>query len=32
MKQTTKITGWVHRDIKDPESIADHTFQMGLED
>ncbi|XP_041018716.1 5'-deoxynucleotidase HDDC2 isoform X2 [Juglans microcarpa x Juglans regia] len=26
----TKRTGWVRREIKDPESIADHMYRMGL--
>ncbi|KAJ7979556.1 HD domain-containing protein 2 [Quillaja saponaria] len=28
--KTTKRAGWVLRDIKDPESIADHMYRMGL--
>uniref|UniRef100_A0A2N9EMH3 5'-deoxynucleotidase n=1 Tax=Fagus sylvatica TaxID=28930 RepID=A0A2N9EMH3_FAGSY len=28
--KTTKRTGWIRRDIKDPESIADHMYRMGL--
>lgn len=28
--QTTKRAGWVRRDVKDPESIADHMYRMGL--
>ncbi|XP_018833228.2 5'-deoxynucleotidase HDDC2 isoform X1 [Juglans regia] len=28
--KTTKRTGWVRREIKDPESIADHMYRMGL--
>ncbi|XP_065849708.1 uncharacterized protein [Euphorbia lathyris] len=26
----TKRTGWVKRDVKNPESIADHMYRMGL--
>ena len=29
-KKTTKRAGWVRRDVKDPESIADHMYRMGL--
>ncbi|GLT97586.1 hypothetical protein SLE2022_151430 [Rubroshorea leprosula] len=28
--KTTKRAGWVRRDVKDPESIADHMYRMGL--
>ncbi|MED6157252.1 hypothetical protein PIB30_021754 [Stylosanthes scabra] len=28
--KTTKRTGWVRRDVKNPESIADHMHRMGL--
>ncbi|KAL5537819.1 hypothetical protein UlMin_044393 [Ulmus minor] len=28
--KTTKRTGWVRRDVKDPESIADHMYRMGI--
>ncbi|KAM4125742.1 hypothetical protein ACB094_01G333300 [Castanea mollissima] len=28
--KTTKRAGWVKRDVKDPESIADHMYRMGL--
>ncbi|KAG9148732.1 hypothetical protein Leryth_013413 [Lithospermum erythrorhizon] len=28
--KTTKRTGWVRRDVKGPESIADHMYRMGL--
>ncbi|CAA0826894.1 Metal-dependent phosphohydrolase [Striga hermonthica] len=28
--KTTKRTGWVRRDVKEPESIADHMYRMGL--
>ncbi|XP_042989806.1 5'-deoxynucleotidase HDDC2 isoform X1 [Carya illinoinensis] len=28
--KTTKRTGWVRKEIKDPESIADHMYRMGL--
>ncbi|KAJ1433558.1 HD/PDEase domain [Sesbania bispinosa] len=28
--KTTKRTGWVRRDVKNPESIADHMYRMGL--
>ncbi|KAI4377689.1 hypothetical protein MLD38_015276 [Melastoma candidum] len=28
--KTTKRTGWVLRDVKGPESIADHMYRMGL--
>jgi hypothetical protein len=28
--QATKRTGWVRRGIKGPESIADHSYRMGL--
>uniref|UniRef100_A0A9I9CIF9 5'-deoxynucleotidase n=1 Tax=Cucumis melo TaxID=3656 RepID=A0A9I9CIF9_CUCME len=27
---TTKRTGWVQRRVKDPESIADHMYRMGI--
>jgi len=30
VKQTTKRTGWVRKDVKNPESIADHMYRMGL--
>ena len=26
--KSTKRTGWIYRDIRDPESIADHMYQM----
>ncbi|XP_047330769.1 5'-deoxynucleotidase HDDC2 [Impatiens glandulifera] len=28
--KTTKRAGWVKRDVKDPESISDHMYRMGL--
>lgn len=28
--QTTKRAGWVLRDVRNPESIADHMYRMGL--
>ncbi|KAI9192822.1 hypothetical protein LWI28_028132 [Acer negundo] len=28
--KTTKRAGWVLRDVKDPESISDHMYRMGL--
>uniref|UniRef100_A0A5B7BCQ5 5'-deoxynucleotidase n=1 Tax=Davidia involucrata TaxID=16924 RepID=A0A5B7BCQ5_DAVIN len=28
--KTTKRTGWVQREIQNPESIADHMYRMGL--
>ncbi|XP_042499786.1 5'-deoxynucleotidase HDDC2 isoform X2 [Macadamia integrifolia] len=28
--KTTKRTGWVRREIQDPESIADHMYRMGI--
>ncbi|KMZ72282.1 HD domain containing protein [Zostera marina] len=28
--KTTKRTGWVLRDVKQPESIADHMYRMGI--
>ncbi|XP_008452396.2 uncharacterized protein LOC103493441 isoform X2 [Cucumis melo] len=28
--KTTKRTGWVQRRVKDPESIADHMYRMGI--
>ncbi|XP_018725588.2 5'-deoxynucleotidase HDDC2 [Eucalyptus grandis] len=28
--KTTKRAGWVKRDVKDPESIGDHMYRMGL--
>nr|XP_027192841.1 HD domain-containing protein 2 isoform X2 [Cicer arietinum] len=28
--KTTKRTGWVRRDVKNPESIADHMYRMSL--
>lgn len=28
--KTTKREGWVRRDVKDPESVADHMYRMGL--
>ncbi|GAB4820545.1 hypothetical protein N2152v2_007591 [Parachlorella kessleri] len=28
--KTTKRTGWVRRNIQGPESIADHSYRMGL--
>ncbi|KEH32596.1 putative HD/PDEase domain-containing protein [Medicago truncatula] len=28
--KTTKRAGWVRRDVKNPESIADHMYQMSL--
>ncbi|XP_030954964.1 HD domain-containing protein 2 [Quercus lobata] len=28
--KTTKRAGWVKRDVKDPESVADHMYRMGL--
>lgn len=30
MKQTTKRAGWIRRDVRDPESISDHMYRMGL--
>lgn len=30
LSQTTKRAGWVRKEIKDPESIADHMYRMGL--
>lgn len=30
MNQTTKRAGWVRRDVKDPESVADHMYRMGV--
>jgi len=30
LKQTTKRTGWVRKDVKNPESIADHMYRMSL--
>jgi len=30
VKQTTKRTGWLRKDVKNPESIADHMYRMGL--
>ncbi|MCI31846.1 HD domain-containing protein 2-like, partial [Trifolium medium] len=27
---TTKRSGWVRRDVKNPESIADHMYRMSL--
>jgi putative hydrolase of HD superfamily len=30
MKQTTKRAGWLRKDVKDSESIADHMYRMGL--
>lgn len=30
VSKTTKRAGWVKRDVKDPESIADHMYRMGL--
>ncbi|XP_010904602.1 uncharacterized protein [Elaeis guineensis] len=28
--KTTKRTGWVRRGIRDPESVADHMYRMGV--
>lgn len=28
--QTTKRAGWVKRGVKEPESIGDHMYRMGL--
>lgn len=28
--KTQKRTGWVHEDIHQPESIADHMYRMGI--
>ncbi|XP_010472377.1 PREDICTED: HD domain-containing protein 2-like [Camelina sativa] len=28
--KTTPRAGWIKRDVKDPESIADHMYRMGL--
>ncbi|KMT03517.1 hypothetical protein BVRB_8g191950 isoform A [Beta vulgaris subsp. vulgaris] len=28
--KTTKRTGWVKRDVQNPESISDHMYRMGL--
>ncbi|KAL5773017.1 hypothetical protein ACOSP7_012633 [Xanthoceras sorbifolium] len=28
--KTTKRAGWIRRDVKDPESISDHMYRMGL--
>ncbi|KAM6579686.1 hypothetical protein CsatA_003460 [Cannabis sativa] len=28
--KTTKRAGWVKRDVKDPESVADHMYRMGV--
>ncbi|XP_027916459.1 HD domain-containing protein 2 isoform X2 [Vigna unguiculata] len=28
--KTTKRTGWLRKDVKNPESIADHMYRMGL--
>ncbi|KAJ4709459.1 HD domain-containing protein 2 [Melia azedarach] len=28
--KTTKRAGWIRRNVKDPESIADHMYRMGL--
>lgn len=28
--QTTPRTGWVKRGVKNPESIADHMYRMGV--
>ncbi|XP_028775458.1 HD domain-containing protein 2-like, partial [Neltuma alba] len=28
--KTTKRAGWIRKDVKDPESIADHMYRMGL--
>ncbi|XP_022153358.1 HD domain-containing protein 2 [Momordica charantia] len=28
--KTTKRTGWIQRRVKDPESIADHMYRMGI--
>ncbi|KAL6520680.1 hypothetical protein OROMI_032240 [Orobanche minor] len=28
--KTTKRAGWVRREVKEPESIADHMYRMGL--
>ncbi|GFP95627.1 HD domain-containing protein 2 [Phtheirospermum japonicum] len=28
--KTTKRTGWVRREVQEPESIADHMYRMGL--
>ncbi|VFQ95182.1 unnamed protein product [Cuscuta campestris] len=28
--KTTKRTGWVYRGVKDPESISDHMYRMGV--
>ncbi|KAF3452886.1 hypothetical protein FNV43_RR03319 [Rhamnella rubrinervis] len=28
--KTTKRAGWLRRDVKDPESVADHMYRMGV--
>ncbi|KAH7650717.1 putative hydrolases of HD protein [Dioscorea alata] len=28
--KTTKRTGWVRRDVRGPESVADHMYRMGI--
>lgn len=28
--QTTKRTGWVRKGVRDPESISDHMYRMGI--
>ncbi|XP_023536851.1 HD domain-containing protein 2-like [Cucurbita pepo subsp. pepo] len=28
--KTTKRTGWIYKRVKDPESIADHMYRMGI--
>lgn len=28
--KTTKRAGWIRKEVKDPESIADHMYRMGL--
>ncbi|KAL5980308.1 hypothetical protein ACLOJK_028216 [Asimina triloba] len=30
LSNTTKRTGWVRRQVQDPESIADHMYRMGV--
>lgn len=28
--QTTKRAGWIRRGVKEPESIGDHMYRMGV--
>ena len=28
--QNTKRTGWVYRDVNDPESVADHSWRVAM--